>query len=60
MKDEPKVGDIIVYEFRHYGIITKLPYGELVHIEWFNPADTELIGRKISVWGYGGLWNIAS
>jgi hypothetical protein len=66
MKSEPKVGDIIKYhssyfgEEEHYGIIAKLPYGELVHIEWFNPTDNELIGNKISVWGYGELWKIAN
>lgn len=60
---EPTVGDIIVYklyDLSRYGIITKLPYGELVHVEWFEPANTELIGTKISVWGYGTIWNLAS
>ena len=65
MKNEPKVGDIIKYRSsftseHHYGIITKLPYGELMHVEWFDSANIELIGTKISIWGYGDLWNIAS
>jgi hypothetical protein len=66
MKNEPKVGDIISYkqynkEHREqYAIITKLPYGELMHVEWFDPANIELIGNKVSIWGYGDIWNIVS
>lgn len=66
MKAEPKVGDIIKYKQynkqyqEQYGIITKLPYGEIMHVEWFEPTNAELIGNKISIWGYGALWNIAS
>ena len=61
---EPAVGDIINYKSsmkeKQYGIITKLPYGELMHVEWFDPANAELIGTKISIWGYGEIWNLAS
>lgn len=61
---EPTVGDIINYKSsmieKQYGIITKLPYGELMHVEWFDPANAELIGNKISIWGYGEIWNLAS
>lgn len=61
---EPSVGDIINYKSsmieKQYGIITKLPYGELAHVEWFDPANAELIGNKISIWGYGEIWNLAS
>lgn len=61
---EPAVGDIINYKSsmieKQYGIITKTPYGELMHVEWFDPANAELIGIKISIWGYGALWNLAS
>jgi hypothetical protein len=63
---EPKLGDIISYKQynkrypEQYGIITKLPYGELMHVEWFEPANAELIGNKISIWGYGDIWNIVS
>ena len=61
---EPAVGDIINYKSsmieKQYGIITKTPYGELMHVEWFDPANAELIGNKISIWGYGTLWNLAS
>ena len=66
MKNEAKVGDIIKYKQynkqyqEQYGIITKLPYGEIMHVEWFEPTNAELIGNKISIWGYGALWNIAS
>jgi hypothetical protein len=61
---EPKVGDIIGYKSslteKQYGIIAKLPYGEIIHVEWFVPAKTELIGNKISIWGYGEIWHIAN
>ena len=61
---EPSVGDIINYKCsmkeKQYGIITKLPYGEIMHVEWFEPANAELIGNKISIWGYGDIWNIVS
>ena len=66
MKAEPKVGDIIKYKQynkqyqEQYGIITKLPYGEIMHVEWFEPTNAELIGNKISIWGYGDIWNIVS
>jgi hypothetical protein len=61
---EPKVGDIISYKSsmieKQYAIITKLPYGELMHVEWFDPANAELIGNKITIWGYGEIWHIAN
>ena len=66
MKNEPKLGDIIKYKQynkqyqEQYGIITKLPYGEIMHVEWFEPTNAELIGNKISIWGYGAIWNIVS
>ena len=50
---EPKVGDIISYKSsmieKQYGIITKSPYGDVMHVEWFEPANAELIGNKVSV-----------
>lgn len=61
---EPTIGDIINYKSsmieKQYGIITKLPYGELMHVKWFDPANAKLIGNKISIWGYGEIWNLAS
>jgi hypothetical protein len=61
---EPKVGDIISYKSsmieKQYAIITKSPYGDVMHVEWFEPANAELIGNKISIWGYGDIWNIVS
>ena len=66
MKNEAKVGDIISYKQynkqyqEQYGIITKSPHGDIMHVEWFEPTNAELIGNKISVWGYGAIWNIVS
>jgi len=61
---EPKVGDIISYKSsmieKQYAIITKSPYGDVMHVELFDPANAELIGNKISIWGYGEIWNIAN
>ena len=65
MKNEPKVGDIIVYRIHnfdeYYGIVVNVwAEREIVRINWFNPAVKEKLGETISFWEYGSIWEKAS